>query len=273
VIRRGRLSRPGADLVYEVTGSGPALIFAHGLGGNHLSWWQQLPAFADRHTCVAFSHRGFLPSTPIAGGPDPADYGADLAALIDHLGFDEVRLVAQSMGGWTCVDYALAHPERVRALVLADTAGSFDIHALKHPVVDSLAEWEAIHARRQVELRAAGIHPALGARAAREQPALHLLYQQIDALNGDLDKAALRARLYRARVRPPADAGRLVIPVLMLVGEEDVVFPPPAAEALATAIPGAQLARVPDAGHSVYFERAATFNRLVAEFLVSAAPG
>ncbi len=48
----GRLKRPFGDLYYEVSGSGPALLFAHGLGGNHLSWWQQVAHFAPHYTCV-----------------------------------------------------------------------------------------------------------------------------------------------------------------------------------------------------------------------------
>ena len=59
----GRLKRPFGALYYEVAGSGPALVFAHGLGGNHLSWWQQVAHFAPSYTCVAFAHRGFAPST------------------------------------------------------------------------------------------------------------------------------------------------------------------------------------------------------------------
>src|SRR5262249_45302737 len=81
--KRGYLERPGCRLYYEVTGAGPAIMFAHGLGGNHLSWWQQVPHFAGRYTCVTFAHRGFAPSSEIPGGPDPADYAGDLAALID----------------------------------------------------------------------------------------------------------------------------------------------------------------------------------------------
>jgi len=111
----GRLKRPFGNLYYEVSGSGPALLFAHGLGGNHLSWWQQVAHFAPHYTCVAFAHRGFAPSDPVPGGPDAADYAGDLAALIDHLKFSEVRLVAQSMGGWTMLDYAIAQPARGKA--------------------------------------------------------------------------------------------------------------------------------------------------------------
>jgi pimeloyl-ACP methyl ester carboxylesterase len=66
----GFLKRPGAEIYYETTGSGPAIVFAHGLGGNHLSWWQQVPYFARRNTCVTFAHRGFAPSRLEAGAPD-----------------------------------------------------------------------------------------------------------------------------------------------------------------------------------------------------------
>src|SRR5678816_4568154 len=93
-----KLRRNGAEIHYEVFGSGPALLFAHGLGGNHLSWWQQVAHFAPRYTCVSFAHRGFAPSSAIDGGPDPADYASDLAALIDHLKFPDVRLVGPAMG-------------------------------------------------------------------------------------------------------------------------------------------------------------------------------
>src|ERR1700730_18811175 len=94
----GRLKRPFGNLYYERPGRGPALLFAHGLGGNQMSWWQQVAHFAPRYTCVAFAHRGFAPSSALPAGPDPADYADDLASLIDHLGLADVRVVAPSMG-------------------------------------------------------------------------------------------------------------------------------------------------------------------------------
>jgi len=116
--RAGWIERPDARIRYEVTGEGPAIVFAHGLGGNLMSWWQQVAHFAPRYTCVAFSHRGFFPSTAPAEGPDPAAYPADLAALVDELGLGDIRIICQSMGGWTGVEYALLRPGRVKALVL-----------------------------------------------------------------------------------------------------------------------------------------------------------
>ena len=95
--RTGRLRRGDAEIYYEVLGEGPSIVFAHGLGGNHLSWWQQLAHFARTHTCVAFAHRGFLPSSAVPGNRAPDAYADDLAALIDELRLQDVALVGQSM--------------------------------------------------------------------------------------------------------------------------------------------------------------------------------
>jgi 3-oxoadipate enol-lactonase len=269
--KRGYLDRPGCRLYYEVTGAGPAIVFAHGLGGNHLSWWQQVPHFSTRYTCVTFAHRGFAPSSEISGGPDPADYAGDLAALIDHLALDRVFLVAQSMGGWACLEYALAEPDRVHALVLASTAGAIARRAslLRDP--PTLDAWIARAAAARTDMQRDGVHPAAGARMAREQPALHFLYRAIDATAGaKFDKEALRARMIALQTRPPEDLGRLNVPTLFITGDEDVVFPPLLAPALAGLMPHARVEHVPAAGHSVYFERAEIFNRLLDELFVTA---
>ena len=122
-MKTGWLARPDCRIYYEVHGERPALVFAHGLGGNHLSWWQQVAHFGAKYTCVTFAHRGFAPSTAVPGEKAPDSYAGDLAALIDSLGLKEVRLVAQSMGGWTSIEYALREPAKVKALVMASTSG------------------------------------------------------------------------------------------------------------------------------------------------------
>ncbi len=262
---RGFLDRPDCRVYYETEGSGPPLIFAHGLGGNYMSWWQQVPHFRDRYTCVTFSHRGFAPSSAPPGGADPHAYGDDLAALIDHLGAQDVRIVAQSMGGWSALDYAFANPARVRALVLASTGGSTAWPA--SALLDRVARWRSESEAASAALFARGIHPAGGERMAREQPALNYLYRAIDALSAGLDKTALRPRLMAA-LRHPVDRLRtLNLPTLWLTGAEDLVFPPFVADALSTLMPNARVVSVKAAGHSVYFERAAEFNRLVDDFL------
>jgi pimeloyl-ACP methyl ester carboxylesterase len=257
------LETRGCRLYYETHGEGPALVFAHGLGGGHLSWWQQVPHFRDRYTCVTFDHRGFGLSTESPDKPGPDAFADDLAALVDHLKLPDVRLVAQSMGGWTCLGYALRHPARVRALVMAATTG-----LLGDP--ETLAIFQA-HGAAQPEkaLFDRGIHPAAGERMAREQPALHFLYRELDALSHDLDKPAVRKKLIAMRAMTRAAVAALRAPLLCIAGEEDVVIPPAAVAVLASIVPGARLARVPASGHSVYFERPEAFNRLVDEFLAA----
>lgn len=255
------LERPGAVLYYNVTGHGPPIVFAHGLGGTHISWWQQIPEFAQDWTCVVFSARGFHPSR--LSQPLPADasivdaFVDDLKALIEELRLDDVRLVAQSLGGWTCLEYTMAHPNRVRALVLADTTGT-----VKPVVEPNPANSEALFAR--------GIHPACGERMLREQPELHCLYRSLDQLSFDLDKRAIRAGLATARTRSATEFAGLQVPVLGIAGAEDVVISPRAVKALADAMPNGRYEEVAAAGHSVYFERADTFNRLVREFFALA---
>ena len=266
-MQRGFLNTGEAQIYYEISGAGPALVFAHGLGGNHLSWWQQVPHFSARFTCVVFAHRGFSPSRLHGAVPDPAAFAGDLAALIEHLRLDDVRLVAQSMGGWTCLEYALREPARVKALVLSCTTGAADPAALRTADHAALARWSENSEREIARLRAAGIHPAAGERMAREQSALHHLYRQIDGLNADLDKDALRRKLREARSVGPERLAGLPMPVLCITGAEDVVIPAAAVRALAATLPAGAFAQHPEAGHSVYFERAGWFNERVNGFL------
>jgi pimeloyl-ACP methyl ester carboxylesterase len=259
-VTSGFVQRAGAEIYYEHSGSGPAIVF------DHLSWWQQVPFFSPHYACVTFAHRGFSPSHIASGSVDPALFEEDLRALVDHLKLAEVRLVAQSMGGWTCLNFALRHPRRVRALVMASTGGAVDLNTLDAADRKRVESWSAAHGGMSAELLKRGIHPAAGERMARENPALEFLYREIDRMSSSLDKEALRAKLLAARTLPAADLKRLTVPVLFISGTEDVVFPPPAAAAFANLVPGAKLESVPEAGHSVYFQRPEMFNRLVSNF-------
>lgn len=259
-----KLRRGGAEIHYEVFGSGPAIVFAHGLGGNHLSWWQQVAHFAPTHTCVVFAHRGFPPSSPVPGLRAPDSYCDDLAALIAQLKLKDVALVAQSMGGWTCLDYALREPKRVRALVMAATSGAVDFSRLKDAEVD---EWTRQSPAKLKQLQEKGIHPAGGERMKKEQPALAQLYGQISALASLEFRDEVRVRIRELRTQSPKILENLPMPVLFLTGDEDWVFPPAAGPALARLAPKGSAVRVPAAGHSVYFERAAQFNEIIGRIL------
>ena len=262
--RTGRLRRGDAEIYYEVVGEGPPLVFAHGLGGNHLSWWQQLAHFAATHTCVAFAHRGFPPSSAVPGNRAPDAYADDLGALIDELRLDDVALVGQSMGGWTCLEYALREPKKVRALVMASTSGALDIARLGNGEV---TEWSRRAPGELAKLVPLGIHPAAGERMAREQPALAQLYWQIAEMAPASFREDVRKRILELRSCPPSLLAKLPMPVLFITGDEDWVFPSAAGPALAALAPKGRAVRVPAAGHSVYFERAAQFNELLGGLL------
>ncbi len=251
----------GIELFYEIhgppVGEAPALVFAHGAGGNHLSWWQQVAHFRATHTCVTFDHRCFGHSRDVPDGPGGAAYVDDLLALLDHLGIGRPDLVAQSMGGWTCLGLALREPARVRRLVMSDTHGG-----LRGPGID----WRAATAAAAPV--PPGVHRAVGARCGEEQPALTFLYNEIGALNIHLGGEEQLGAIIRAAGAPTVDdlAG-FATPTLFIIGEEDIVIPPLVLEAAAKLVPGAQVAHVPRSGHSVYFERAAEYNAIVERFL------
>jgi 3-oxoadipate enol-lactonase len=240
----------GTELYYEVHGRGDAVVFAHGRGGNHLSWWQQIPDFARDRRCIVFDHRSFGAS-PDAEGLGQGAFADDLVALLDHLGIERADLVAQSMGGRTCLDFALKHPERVRRLVLAGTiAGVVD---------DELSQLAAGYVPEDLMQR------VLSAGFKEREPVLAFLYQEIEALNHISGNPTRLVKKGPGKVAVQA----CKVPTLLIVGDEDTVAPPQAVAWLARTMPCAELHIMHGAGHSAYFEKPIEFNRLVREFLTA----
>lgn len=254
------LGLPDARIYYETHGpaGAPPLVFLHGAGGNHLSWWQQVPHFRDRYRCVTMSHRGFGASAETGEPRGGAAFADDLRALLDHLQIERATLVAQSMGGWTALRFALAQPARVARIVMCDTHGGIESDEI-------MAAWGA--GLQALAALPEGVHPACGERMLREQPELYFLYQEIDALNPVRSREELGALLRSTGTLRRDDVAALTMPFLFLLGEEDVTIPPPVIEIAASYVAGARVARVPEAGHSVYFERAGAFNRALDTFL------
>ena len=123
--------------------------------------------------------------------------------------------------------------------------------------------WGRPHARARTPPRACGW------RASSRR--CHFLYREIDALNAGSTAGAVMSRLLALRTTPPAALAALSMPVLCIAGEEDVVIPPDAVAILAArAWRTRGWCACPQAGHSVYFERAAAFNRLLDDFLATA---
>lgn len=248
----------GASLYYEVHGDGPAVVFAHGRGGNCASWWQQVPAFAEHFKVVVFEHRGFGRSRTDDAHFEADYFPRDIAAVLDAEGIDKAALVCQSMGGWGGLRLAVSEPGRVAALVLANTPGGLDTPK----------------ATAAIEHIASGAIPPgtgqIGKSFVAGHPEGTYLMRQIAGLNSNFPRAF--NRLTSARAVGLDELRGYAIPTLCITSPEDVLFPPPVMEEVAAAIPGARLEVIPGVGHSTYFEAPAAFNALVLGFLKERLP-
>src|SRR5437773_3685872 len=250
--------KDGFRLYYEDTGgAAPTLLFLHGAGGNHLSWWQQVPVFAEEYRCVTVDQRGFGQSPDVSGGLGPTALATDALALLDHLGIAQAAIVAQSMGGWAAVGATVQAPERFWAIALANTVGNLtnaEIAALRQKLA-------AASPPRPAVLWQA----ALGGTFRKAHPVRTFLYAQIAGLNAPLP-ADFRDQLGRLTTAVERYAATRV-PTLFLTSDEDGLIWPELSETVHQNVPGSQFVRVAAAGHSAYFEQPEVFNRGVGAFL------
>jgi len=252
------MTKDGFRLYYEDSGgNAPAILFLHGAGGNHLSWWQQVPVFAEEYRCIAVDQRGFGQSPDVPGGPGPAALGTDVLALLDHLGLARAALVAQSMGGWAAVGAAVRAPERFWAIVLANTVGNLSN--------DAIAAVRQRLAAASPPRPAVIWHAALGATFRKREPIRSFLYAQISGLNAPLS-AAFRDQLM-SLTTPVERYAAARVPTMLLTSDEDGLIWPELSETVHRHVPGSRFERVEAAGHSTYFERPDVFNREVGAFL------
>lgn len=116
----------GTDIRYDDTGGdGPALLFSHGFLMDHTMFDAQVAEFSDGYRCIRWDERGFG-ETRATGEFTYWDSGDDAIALLDHLGIDQAVLIGMSQGGFLSLRAALAHPQRVGAVILIDSAGDVD---------------------------------------------------------------------------------------------------------------------------------------------------
>lgn len=247
-INRGR-----SELYYESYGDGPTLVLLHGVGGNHASWFYQVQAWSEKFRIITIDARGFGNSSDVEG-LGRAAFTDDLAHLLDQLGIASTAIVAQSMGGGTAVDFACRHPDRVDALVLADTLIWLDPPAdMAQAYAQVLASTERLSQSERV----------LGATFRATHPSMNRLYLQIASFNRYTFKT-LPGKQTRYR---PESLARTAVPICFVVGEEDVLFPPALVSQVAERIPDAAYFSLPKAGHSAYFETPDAFNEWVGNWL------
>ena len=257
----GYLPVAGGRLFYEVRGSGPPVILIHGGFGDRRMWDDQLPPLAREFRVVRYDHRGFGRSSPPDSAYSPV---ADLELLLDHLDIDRAHLVGNSLGGSLAIDFALAHPERVRSLVVVASAANG--YPFPQEDIDSVV--------RVVEL----------AQAGRLDEALDrwLAHPMLAAANADPDVRARVHRMVRENGRiwtmaawpterrtPPAiqRLPGLRRPMLVIVGSRDTPAVRAGADSTARVAPDARRVEMTGAAHLPQMERPAEFNRILLEFL------
>lgn len=236
----------------------PSLLLIHGAGGNSAAWWQQFEAFAPTRHVIAYDLPGFGQSAPFAAGEDLGDAKVRAAvAVLDAAGAARADVVCQSLGGWTGLRLALARPDLVARLALCCT-----LAGIAHP--PGLAAFQQAAAKMDARGPASlGLTP--GFEVA--EPAKARVYRQIGAANPPPDPA-LGSRLFAPDllVAPPALAD-LRMPLLLLMGEDDPIWPPASLTGMLAAAPHAREQTLSAAGHSPYFEQPALFNAAISAFL------
>jgi len=253
----GHLSRDGEDVYYEAVGApdAPVVVLGHGAGGNHGIWFQQVPEFARDHRVITWDQRGFGLSTNRHELASPRVATTDLLAILDHLEVERAHIVGQSMGGWAALGLALAHCDRVRSLVLADTLGGIDVEGWWHAAAGIAPRVGPFN------------HPALSNDFCVRHPERAHLYLKIGGLRRDphADQSLPMRGMVDVTFADDQLAA-LAIPTLFIVGSQDEIFPPASIADAASRIPGSRVEQIDGAGHSPYFEQPEAWNSLVRRF-------
>jgi len=258
----------GVDLWAEQEGAGDDVVFISGLADEGACWVDQVAGLNDRYRVTTFDNRGVGRSGTPDGEFAIAAFSADTAALMDALGIQRAHVVGSSMGGAIAQELALAHPERVRSLVLNGTwcRGDRFLHEIFRNWMWSAEKADSIR-DFLVTVNLWCFSPRIWnegvmdewVAAAEASP----YAQSVDAFCRST--LALIAHDTADRV-----AG-ISAPTLITVGDLDLVLPPRFSQELAERIPNARLVVIQDVGHQPFQEVPADYNVLLADFWQSVA--
>jgi pimeloyl-ACP methyl ester carboxylesterase len=169
------------------------------------------------------------------------------------------------MGGWWASGFAVAHPERVRALAITNTVGGLWTDALRAHFA-TLAGREAADAIADTETHV-GVHTAVGSTLRDRDLPLAFLYQQLNTFHTPPMHLVLGALAHDHCTHD--DVRALAAPKLWISASDDPLFPAALVRESAERV-GARFEVIDDAGHSPYFERATEWNAIVLDFLTDA---
>jgi len=255
---------PGTpEIAVDVLGSGPLVVFMHGIGGNRTNWRDQLPAFAKHFTAVAWDARGYGRSDDYEGSLDFGDFSADLLRLIDHFRADRAHLVGLSMGGRIAMDFHERHPERVASMTLCDTRAG----------LGSMTDEQR---REFIRLRQ---EPLLAGKEPRDiAPSVAKTLVSANAVPGSYERLVesmtmlhkesyLKSIAASVRYTRSVNLEKVRVPTHVVVGADDTLTPPAVSRDMVARVPGAKLTVIERAGHLSNIEQPAAFNAAVLGFL------
>jgi len=245
------IDRDGVRIYYEDEGRGPALLLTHGYSATLSMWDPQVSALANRYRVLRWDMRGHGASDS-PDDPDAYTHTAtvgDMAAVLDAAGVDRAVIGGLSLGGFLSLEFHLAHPGRVRALVLCDTGPGYK----KDDARESWNRYAESFARKYEENGLDALGSSAEVRAARHRSA------------AGLARAACGILVQRdARVIESLPAIR--VPTLLVVGSEDKPFLA-GMRYMADKIAGSVHAIIDGAGHAPNLEKPVEFNAVLARFL------
>lgn len=208
--------------------------------------------------------RGFDCATPDgADATSVDDYASDVADLLQTLGIDSAVIGGLSMGGYVALALYRHAPQLFRGLILADTR----------------AEADAAEARKN-RTRLIALAGNGGAAAIADDMVPKLLGQTTRTTRPEVEErvrlliaanqaGALQAALHAMMTRPDSTTllPTIIVPTLVVVGEEDTVTPPALSASMVAAMPHAELVVLPQAGHLSSLEQPQAFNAALSGFL------
>jgi pimeloyl-ACP methyl ester carboxylesterase len=255
-------------------GSGPPVVFIHGLSGSWQNWLEQLPVFARDHHVIAFDLPGFGASEMPQEKITISGYGRFAAALLDELGVGSAAVVGNSMGGFIGIELAIRFPERVERLVLVSAAG-LSIEYLRNE--RALAVLGALGNRLAAYSGwVASRSDALARRPVARRAIFGIVAHRPDRLPGPLVAEQVRGSGKPGFI-PALDAlthypirdrlGEIACLTLIVWGSEDKLVPARDADEFARLIPNSRKVVWPETGHVAMLERPGAFNALVQAFL------
>ncbi len=259
-----RVPAGDVELAVEVRGEGLPVLFVHGFPFDRTVWRHQLATLSRvRRIAPDFRGVGDSGAPPGADGYSLTRYADDLVAVLEAVGVRQAVLCGLSMGGYVIFELLRRHPERVKALILADTKPEPDSTEAKR----GREELTQVAQRDGQDAVIERLLPRL--LAAATQATQPEVAGQVREMAHRWSVPGLVGALRTLRDRPDStDTLRDVrVPTLVLVGSEDQIAPPDTARAMAQLIPGAQCHVVPAAGHLAPLEQPLATSRVVADFL------